>query len=352
MVQGDPVIELAEHLKSIFKLHHDAFLVEFLGEEGSGLSEDAVKFLVDNGYITEGDLLGIQILGSKYKLDPFAFILQISSSMNAATSKERIEMADWPLKKWVSHIDDRLDAKMEEAEEEDPALDPQEPVKLVEKPSTAKNTQPAPLISRPPDHVDKHFREAWIEARTRAGEYVRGLGTVVDADARPIAEEAWSGEQITQEADKDRRLDRREEIRVLTAEAVAEGWSSRKLANELAKKSKDYARNWDRIANTELQGAYNDGVILDGYRIYGDDTRVARVPEDGACPDCLRLLLDKNGNPRVFTVDEMESNGTNVGRKRNNWLPTSWPIHPNCRCDTVIVPPGLRILADGRLRPL
>ena len=124
MVQGDPVIELAEYLKSVFKLHHDAFLVEFLGEEGSGLSEDKVKYLVDNGYITEGDLIGIQILGSKYKLDPFAFILQISSAMNAATSQERKEMADWPMTKWVSHIDERLDEKNGRSRRRGPSFRP------------------------------------------------------------------------------------------------------------------------------------------------------------------------------------------------------------------------------------
>lgn len=349
MVQNDPVIELTEYLKSVFEAHHNAFLVELLGAEGSGLSEAIIEFLLNGGYLKPPELDGLLIPGSKFEIDPFAFTFHIAAAMNAVSAEEREKMTQWPLSKWVNHIDERIESR--EEEEEDTALQPQQPLKMVIKPQTAKNTSPAPIIARPPDHVDKHFREAWIEARTRAGEYARGLGTVLDSEARAIAEEVWAGEQISVEADKDKRIKIREEIRVLTAEAVAEGWDSRKLARELAKKTGDYARNWDRIAKTEIQGAFNDGIILDGYRIYGDDTRVARVPEDGACPDCLRILLDKDGNPRVFTVDEIEANGTNVGRKRVNWLATSWPIHPNCRCDTVIVPPGLRVLADGRLRP-
>jgi len=350
MVQSDPVIELSDYLKKVFQAHHDAFLVELLGVEGSGLSEAVIEFLLEGGYLQPPQLEGVFIPGSKYKIDPYGFTLQIASAMNAVPSEERAEMTQWPLSKWVSHIDDRIDAREEEDEEELAPLE--QPVKLVTKPATAQNTSPAPLIVRPPDHVDRQFREAWIEARTRAGEYARGLGTVLDAEARAIAEEVWTGEDIAVEADQDRRLERREDIRILTAEAVAEGWDAKKLARELAKKQKDYARNWDRIARTELQGAFNDGIILDGYRVYGEDTQVARVPEDGACPDCLRLLLDKDGNPLVFGVEELQGNGTNVGRRRANWLPTSWPIHPNCRCDTVIVPPGLRILSDGRLRPL
>jgi hypothetical protein len=236
MVQSDPVIELSDYLKKVFQAHHDAFLVELLGVEGSGLSEDVIEFLLEGGYLQPPQLEGVFIPGSKYKIDPYGFTLQIASAMNAVPSEERAEMTQWPLSKWVSHIDDRIDAREEEDEEELAPLE--QPVKLVTKPATAQNTSPAPLIVRPPDHVDRQFREAWIEARTRAGEYARGLGTVLDAEARAIAEEVWTGEQIIAgSGSRSGGSTRREEIRVLTAEAVAEGWDvQRKLANGSSQK--------------------------------------------------------------------------------------------------------------------
>jgi hypothetical protein len=52
----------------------------------------------------------------------------------------------------------------------------------------------------------------------------------------------------------------------------------------------------------------------------------------------------------VFTVSELEGNGVNVGRSREDWLPTIFPVHPNCRCDTISVPPDFEVTEDGRLR--
>jgi len=378
MVQGDPAFDLTEYLKSVFRSHHDAFLIELLGAPGSGFNEDTIETLLEGKVLRIEDLPGMTVPGSKHAVDPFGFAMYVAASMNDAEPEERRQMTAWPLDRWVSHVDERMDAVIEEATEarpleevseqgepvEGPEMFPTQPKtpsspnvhkippKLPSKPTPPLSQVAAPMIEAPPAHIDRHFKEAWIEARTRAGEYVRGLGTKVDADARVIAEEVWSGEDISVEADRDKRLERREDVRQLTAEAVAEGWDARKLAQELAKRSKDYARDWDRIARTELQGAYNDGVVLDGYRVWGDDLTIARVPEDGACPDCLRLLLDNEGNPRVFSVQELQGNGTNVGRRRAGWLPTSWPLHPNCRCDTVVVPLGLKIRADGRLEPI
>lgn len=138
------------------------------------------------------------------------------------------------------------------------------------------------------------------------------------------------------------------EIKELTAKAVENRWSAAELAQELAHRSGVFVHNWHRIAQTELQGAYNEGrtyTALDGY---GQDAQIARFPESGACGHCLRLFI-KDGVPRVFPVEELAANGTNVGRKPADWLPTIWPVHPHCHCDVITVPPGMKVAEDGRL---
>lgn len=36
--------------------------------------------------------------------------------------------------------------------------------------------------------------------------------------------------------------------------------------------------------------------------------------------------------PKVFKLSELISNGTNIGRKVNEWKPTVGSTHPWCRC--------------------
>ena len=111
----------------------------------------------------------------------------------------------------------------------------------------------------------------------------------------------------------------------------------------------DYARNWRRIARTELQGVANDGAAIEALRTYGAEARVARIPNADACPDCRRLFLGDDGKPRIFTVAELVGNGVNVGRARRDWVASLWPVHPNCNCTTQSIPPGMRFADDWGL---
>lgn len=142
------------------------------------------------------------------------------------------------------------------------------------------------------------------------------------------------------EADREQRLGTRETIREATAEAVARAWSADRLASELGNRTQDWARDWRRIAVTELQGALNDAVAIRTLRLDGPEGRIARIPETNACEACKTLFLDGDGRPRIFTVAEIVANGTNVGKKRDEWRPTVWGIHPRCRCGTQRVPAG------------
>jgi hypothetical protein len=164
--------------------------------------------------------------------------------------------------------------------------------------------------------------------------------------------EVWDGEDVALEADEELRVDVRERVRTATADAVARHKSAQELASDLGHATGDWSRNWDRIATTELQGAYNEGVVVEAIRFGGPEVRIARIPEPGACEACRGAFLDGEGRPRIFTAEELINNGTNVGRKRADWQPTLWPQHPNCACDTQEVPDGLAFNDAWEMVPL
>jgi len=200
---------------------------------------------------------------------------------------------------------------------------------------------PTPPIPSPPPRLPEHVREAWIQARMRAGEYARGLGNKIGEDLETIERELWEGEEVVHVPEEEAREEARRTIEEKTAEAVAEPRDARWLASRLGQARKDWARNWRRIAETELQAAHNEGIALEAYREDGAEARIVRVPNDDACPDCLRLYLDDDGVPRIFSVLDIVANGTNVGKKRADWQPTLFPLHPHCRCYTIRVPRGV-----------
>lgn len=207
-------------------------------------------------------------------------------------------------------------------------------------PPSIGDSSPLAIIPSPPPGMPERLREAWIEARTRAGQYCRGLGNIAESEASQVVQEIWNGEDIAHEVDPEKRAKRMRQIRELTAEAIARGKTPQWLASELGHVTGEWSRDWLRIARTELQSANNEGVAIEAFRADGVEARVARVPEPGACPDCLRLFMD-GSKPRIFTVEELVANGTNVGKKRAAWVAVLGPVHPNCLCVVQYIPPGL-----------
>ena len=207
------------------------------------------------------------------------------------------------------------------------------------------------LIPAPPPGMPEPLREAWIQAKVRAGEYARGLGSVIRQWPNDVEREVWAGESIVTEVDAETRRAKRQAIRDLTAQAIEKRWTPEKLASELGHKTQEWSRNWNRIAATELQNAHNEGVAITALRNDGIEARVARIPESNACADCKRLFLDGEGKPLIWPLEELLANGTNVGKPRADWLPVLTVVHPRCRCSVFALPPGTKLNAKGWLVP-
>jgi hypothetical protein len=145
-------------------------------------------------------------------------------------------------------------------------------------------------------------------------------------------------------------------IREALEENVERRDTWRKLASDLGHKTGDWARDFGRIAATEKSKAMQEGVASGLIKEYGDpeDVRVAKLPNPGACPDCVRLhyTAGEGSTLRIFKLSELVGNGTNVGKKRAAWEATVGPVHPWCGCELIHVPEGMGFDDDNNLLPL
>lgn len=324
---------LASAMAELVREHHDAFAVELFGS-ASGVSPERVQELLAKGLVDPRKLGGWTIPGLSHPLDYFGYMRLIGMLAERADPAQRQAMREWTMEQWAPAVD-RLASTL--------WVQPPLP------PSAEVGVATAPPPPPDPPGLSNAQLGSIRAARERAGSFARGLGNAYAQEIEDTLAEVWDGEEITEEVQPAVRQAQVEIVRERVADAVAASADPRQVARDLASDTGRWHHDWLRIAETELQGAYSDGIAIDALESYGAGAQVARIPEGGACDTCRGLLLDDEGRPRVFYVSELLAHGTNIGRPRKAWRPTIWPIHPRCRCDTVVVPPGMRVTAAGRL---
>lgn len=140
----------------------------------------------------------------------------------------------------------------------------------------------------------------------------------------------------------------------LVTDAAREAIEKRKYTSEVVSILGEKTGMWDRdlrkIADFTLHTAFDEGRISQIQREDGDDGLVYKDVYSGACQHCQKLYLTAGigSEPIIFTVSTLKGNGTNVGRKTNEWLPVIGPVHPWCRCTIERVPRGFT-LEDKKL---
>jgi hypothetical protein len=120
-----------------------------------------------------------------------------------------------------------------------------------------------------------------------------------------------------------------------------------KIAQQLREKTGDMHRDWKRVATTELTNAMNAGA-LDEIKRDNPDKKVdetyvykAIVIDLNTCKYCKKFYLEADGQtPKIYTLAELQANGTNIGKKQAEWLPTIGATHPNCRGLLLSLPDG------------
>ena len=233
-------------------------------------------------------------------------------------------------------------------------------------------------IRKDPIPLSDEERASAAHANLRAAEHLRGLGNKVGATigSKLIEADAELGAKMRStvndvlashygDEDATKRMQQRAK-ELGKDEGFLDGAfrsTLKRVESDLGHATGDWSRDWTRVVQTEAERAAQEGlqdrwVTTEAAAAEKEERPVDRIvaykiPRPDACKHCVALHLE-GGFPRLFFLDEMSANGTNVGRKAADWRVTVGPVHPYCACQ---LPKGWSsghaapsvVDADGRL---
>ncbi len=336
------LLDAEKRTQATIQDHFDALTIELLGVQASGLPLPRIRDLLKRGIIDADKLQGLDIAGLEEPLNPILFTRLIGRDYAQASSQERQYMRSASLDYWKRQaLNIKNDIQREDREP-------------IEQKYRTSRVQPDIQGHTPYDKaIPTYFSEAekvgLVSAFKSLGGFIRGLGNAYADEISSTYYEEWDKENLLDTPNAQRRNEALKVIREEVGSAVLTNDTGKEVASRIRQRTNDLTRNFERIAETELQATHNEGMIYEAVYQDGENARIARIPETDACKHCLRLFLQPNGKPRIFNVADLLANGTNVGIKARNYKPTAFPIHPNCRCDTIPVIQGFIIDTDGSM---
>lgn len=111
--------------------------------------------------------------------------------------------------------------------------------------------------------------------------------------------------------------------------------SVRDMISEIGHKTGQWEGNLGMIAESTLHNAYEEGRAAEmENKAGGEEVYVYKDVYPGACKHCIKHYLTGGlgSQPVIFKLSELKANGSNIGRKAPDWLPTLGALHPYCRC--------------------
>ena len=154
---------------------------------------------------------------------------------------------------------------------------------------------------------------------------IKGLGNRAKGDVQDIIDDKsqqtrnWYEKVIREEG----------KITVEMRESVKD------MKSRIGHRTGNWNRDFDRICETVLHQAYDEGRASNMVRESEDgDPLVYKDVKPGACKHCVRLYTTNGigSKPKVFRLSTLRQNGSNVGRKVKDWKPIVGD-HPFGRCD-------------------
>ena len=182
----------------------------------------------------------------------------------------------------------------------------------------------------------------WVavqEARNLAGQHMVALG-------RRLADEV-AGNFMASDANL--KAEQLGKIREAAAHGMEERRSIKQIASDMRTATEDWARDWHRVAATEVHNAAEAAHASHLRDAFGPDCLVYAMEAPDACETCKRLTYKDGGTgePMVWRLSELAANGTNVGKKQRDWLPVVGTEHPNCRRYLALALKGWRFEKQG-----
>lgn len=130
-------------------------------------------------------------------------------------------------------------------------------------------------------------------------------------------------------------------LRDETYKGIEDKKTVKEIVAEIARKTGDYNRDFDRIVQYCCTDAYEAGKAEMLLR-EGQDTKCYKLVFEKSCKHCKRLFQNPDNSPKIFKISELLLNGSNIGRKTDEWKSVVGPVHPFCRCQLQKVPIGLK----------
>ena len=125
-------------------------------------------------------------------------------------------------------------------------------------------------------------------------------------------------------------------------ETIINRESVKDMTRRIGEQTGDWARDLDRISDYILHEAHDTGRAMEVKKMYGKKAKVYKHVFNQAGAQCVKLYLTngQGSEPRIYTVDELMRNGSNIGRKTKDWKPVIGATHPWCRCELEYIPEG------------
>ena len=175
--------------------------------------------------------------------------------------------------------------------------------------------------------------------------YLKGIGDRVKAQLASSV----SNQEMQILVEKQRQKDL-ETIKEELSRGVLEKKSVPQIVSDIGHKLDEWQHDWGRVVETEMQNIYELGAAQRIAKEHGVDAKVYKTVYGGACNFCIRFYTTNGigSKPRIFKLADLMANGTNVGRKQKDWLPTVGPVHPFCYDDKteVLTDKGFKLFKD------
>lgn len=135
----------------------------------------------------------------------------------------------------------------------------------------------------------------------------------------------------------DLKADQREFIREQVLQGVSERKARKDIARDIARLTGDWSRNFNKSVQYISHTALNEGraaVLEKRYQGTNQEPKMYFQVQTDACDHCVDAYLTNGvgSEPKIFTLKQLQQNGSNIGRKINERLPTLSAYHIHCRC--------------------
>lgn len=163
--------------------------------------------------------------------------------------------------------------------------------------------------------------------------HLKNLGSKIQADTQ----------QMLLEQDNKVRQKNEKLVKKELKEGILQRNTTKEIMLNLGNKTGDWLRDWDRIVQTELHTASQEGRADDIQRnSIKEDPLVFKHVQNSACRHCIQAYLTNGlgSQPIIFKLSELRANGTNIGRKQQEWKAVVGDHHPWCYCELDEIPEG------------